>query len=311
MARITKISVDNSWETALARFLEFKRAEGVSETTQNDYTQHVGRFMRKFTNAWSTSDRLSAAAFEYLAEDVAPSTYNNRLIYLRTFFNWCVEKGIIGMNPLANIKKRKAEPRIVNMEADVLRDLLKLPDQSRYTGLRDYTLILLTLDCGIRPSEALRLLPGDFNERAHEIIVPAKIAKTRSSRTLPLADVSVRALRKLILARSDDWGSDTPIFCTYEGRVMSRHTWGDRLEMYSDQLGVHIRPYDLRHVFSLEYIRNGANAFTLQKTLGHSGMEMTRRYVALINEDLKEEHAKASPVKKLMATTKRNTKIKK
>lgn len=311
MARITKISADNSWETALSRFLEFKRAEGLSETTQKDYTQHVGRFMRKFPSAWSTADRLAAAAFEYLAEDVAPSTYNNRLVYLRTFFGWCVERGIIGANPIANIKKKKADPRIVNIEEDILRELLKLPDQSRYTGLRDYSLMLLTLDCGIRPSEALRLLPSDFNERAREICIPAKIAKTRTSRTLPLADITVRAIRKLLSARSSDWGADVPIFCTYEGRQLNRHTWGDRMEMYSDQLGVHIRPYDLRHAFSLEYIRNGANAFSLQKTLGHGGMEMTRRYVALANEDLKEEHAKASPLMKLMATTKRNTKIKK
>lgn len=81
--------------------------------------------------------------------------------------------------------------------------------------------------------------------------------------------------------------------------------------MYSDQLGVHIRPYDLRHAFSLEYILNGANAFALQKTLGHGGMEMTRRYVALANEDLKSEDAKSSPFNKLTATTKRNTVINK
>lgn len=156
----------------------------------------------------------------------------------------------------------------------------------------------MTLDCGIRPSEAFRLLPEDFKERAAEIYIPAKIAKARKSRTLPISDMTVRALRKLLLARPDEWGPDTPIFCTYEGRQMNRHTWGDRLETYSNQLGVHIRPYDLRHVFTLEYIRNGANAFVLQKTLGHGGMEMTRRYIALANEDLKVEHAKASSLMK-------------
>lgn len=111
----------------------------------------------------------------------------------------------------------------------------------------------MTLDCGIRPSEAFRLLPEDFKERAAEIYIPAKIAKARKSRTLPISDMTVRALRKLLLARPDEWGPDTPIFCTYEGRQMNRHTWGDRLETYSNQLGVHIRPYDLRHVFTRVY----------------------------------------------------------
>jgi integrase len=311
LVRIKEVRADHSWESALGRFLEYKRAESLAEQTQNDYTQHVTRFMRRYPTAWSTSDRLAEAAFDYLAEDITPSTYNNRLVYLRTFFNWCVERGIIGSNPIANIKKRKAEPRVVSIDEKILRELLKLPDQDKYTGLRDYCIILITLDCGIRPSEAFRLLPVDFREKAAEIHIPAKIAKARKSRTLPLSDMTVRALRKLLLARPDEWGPDVPIFCTYEGRQLNRHTWGDWLELYSEQLGVHIRPYDLRHAFSLEYIRSGAGAFGLQKMLGHGGMEMTRRYVALANEDLKVEHAKASPLMKLTATTKRNTNIKK
>lgn len=55
-----------------------------------------------------------------------------------------VECGIIGANPIANIKKRKAEPRVVSIDERILRELLKLPDQDRYTGLRDYCLILMT-----------------------------------------------------------------------------------------------------------------------------------------------------------------------
>lgn len=265
MARIKEVRADHSWESALGRFLEYKRAESLAEQTQKDYTQHVSRFMRRYPGAWSTSDRLAEASFEYLAEYIAPSTYNNRLVYLRTFFSWCVERGIIGANPIAKIKKRKAEPRVVSIDEKILSKLLKLPDQDKYTGLRDYCLILISLDCGIRPSEALRLLPVDFRERATEIHIPAKIAKARKSRTLPLSDMTVRAIRKLLLARPEDWGPDTPIFCTYEGRQLNRHTWGDRMEMYSNQLGVHIRPYDLRHALSLEYIRNGANAFRCRK----------------------------------------------
>ncbi|MEK3942492.1 MULTISPECIES: tyrosine-type recombinase/integrase [Paenibacillus] len=46
------------------------------------------------------------------------------------------------------------------------------------------------------------------------------------------------------------------------------------------------RPYDLRHAFSLEFIRNGALAFSLQRTLGHVDITMTKRYVALVDDDL-------------------------
>ncbi|AWB46970.1 integrase [Paenibacillus sp. CAA11] len=298
-----------TWEQALAGFLDYKTAQGISAQTYEDYDKHARLFFKRFPNAWNTPDNLTEGLYAHLSEEVKPATFNNRLIYLRTFLNWCVEKGIITHNPIANMKKRKDEGRVVAVDERILQKLLEMPDQSTFVGLRDYALILLTLDTGIRPKEALTLLPCDFNPASYEIYIPAKNAKTRISRTLPISDITLKTLKRLLAARPAEWGEEAPIFCTYEGRSLNRHTWGDRLEKYTRELGVHIRPYDLRHAFSLEYIRNGANSFALQKTLGHTSMEMTKRYVALVTDDLKAEHAKASPLNKLMKNTKRTTKI--
>ncbi len=57
---------------------------------------------------------------------------------------------------------------------------------------------------------------------------------------------------------------------------MNTQTWGDRLELYGNQLGVRIRPYDIRHSFALLFLRNGGNEFGLQKELGHTDMSMTK-----------------------------------
>ncbi|MGW8957209.1 tyrosine-type recombinase/integrase [Paenibacillus sp. NPDC055715] len=248
---------------------------------------------------------------EHLAEDIASPTFNNRLVYLRTFFKYCVNEGELSANPLATMKKRKTENRAVSVEVDVLNALLAAPNQSTFVGLCDYMLILLMLDAGIRPSEGTKLIPQDFNASLRKVYVPAKVAKGRVARTLPISETTTKAMRKLISVRVSEWGDDVPIFCSYEGRPLNRHTWGDRMEIYCKKIGTHIRPYDLRHVFALEFLRNRANAFATQRALGHSTMEMTRRYVALVNDDLKAEHAKASPVDRLFKSTKakRNTKI--
>lgn len=176
-------------------------------------------------------------------------------------------------------------------------------------GLRDYALILLTLDTGIRPKEALTLVIPDFNAHSQEIYITSEKAKTRISRTLPISIPTIKVIQQLIHVRPDSWSVNAPIFCTLEGKALNRHTWGDRLERYSKELGVHIRPYDLRHTFALEYIRNGANALILQKTLGHSDLTMTKRYVALTNNDLRKEHGVASPINKLMPEKKRLKKL--
>lgn len=52
----------------------------------------------------------------------------------------------------------------------------------------------------------------------------------------------------------------------------------------------------LRHSFVIYYLRNGGNVFALQKELGHTEIDMTKRYVNLTENDLREQHKKASPV---------------
>lgn len=305
LTRISPVGIASSWEELLYDFITYKRVQGISEQTASDYERHVKLFFKRYPDSWESPNQLKTGLHDYLREEIKPATFNNRLVYLRTFFKWCVENEFLNENPIANIKKRKDEGRVVNIDAEVLRKLLDMPDQKTFTGLRDYALILLTLDSGIRPKEALSLIPVDFNPRATEIYIPAKVAKTRVSRTLPISDPTVRAIRKLISVRPPEWGDETPIFCTWEGNQLTRHTWGDRIEYYSNKLGVHIRPYDLRHCFALEYLRGGASAFVLQRTLGHTDMKMTKRYISLLNDDLKVDHAKASPLNNLLSKTKR------
>jgi len=61
----------------------------------------------------------------------------------------------------------------------------------------------------------------------------------------------------------------------------------------------------------LLYLRGGGNAFGLQKTLGHSDMNMSKKYVNLSGTDLQEAHETASPLNRLIDNKKRVGKIKK
>ena len=45
-----------------------------------------------------------------------------------------------------------------------------------------------------------------------------------------------------------------------------------------------------RHTFAVNYLRRGGSVFHLQKVLGHSSFEMTRRYANLMTEDLQAVH---------------------
>lgn len=166
-----------------------------------DYREHVNRFFRRYPEAGKpqAAEALEKSEYDYLGEDgIKPATYNNRLVYLSTFFNWCADKEMIDDNPLLNFKKRKAEGRNVNLDENVIRELLMLPDTTTYTRLRDQALMLFFLDTGIRPKEAFALLESVFYIRALEVEVRQETVKTKASRTLHYSPETVKVIWELL-----------------------------------------------------------------------------------------------------------------
>lgn len=169
--KLTKITNDQrfNYKEALDDFLRWKSAQGRSKRSIKDYEYHVEKFFRVYPEA-ENMEELKKHTLSYLAIDSSPVYYNMKLIHLRAFFDFCLsEEYLSGKNPLAELKRKKTESRIVHIEKDTVRALLILPNQTTFAGLRDYTLILVQLDTGIRPKEAVNLLPVDINTRSGEI----------------------------------------------------------------------------------------------------------------------------------------------
>ncbi|WP_081741800.1 tyrosine-type recombinase/integrase [Ruminiclostridium josui] len=152
-----------------------------------------------------------------MEENIKPATYNLRRAYLKCFFEYLKEEDIISSNPVTTLPKRKAQDKIIDIPIDVLQQLLALPDKTSFTGLVDHCLILLMMDCGIRPKEALTLKVSDFDIKHNCVTILAELAKTGVSRTLPLSIETVRPITKVISSRPKDWNNNVPVFCSCSG----------------------------------------------------------------------------------------------
>ncbi|HHV63227.1 MAG TPA: tyrosine-type recombinase/integrase [Firmicutes bacterium] len=289
----------STWQEALSEFILFKQAQGASPRTVEDYEYHIRLLFTRYPDAWNPLN-FKRAVLEHMAQPVAPATFNIRRKYLKVFFNWCMEEGIFPENPLSGVSKRRDEGRIRSVKQEVLERLLSLPNPKTFTGLRDYALILLSLDVGIRPKEALSLRVWDVDLEDLTITIRREISKTRKTSILPITRQVADALKRLIHARHPQWNKDAPLFCTRDGTPLTVRRWEARLRKYSDILGVNITPYDLRHSFATLFLKDGGHPFALQKILRHSSMDMVKRYVQLTEGDLREQHELASPVRKLL-----------
>jgi len=91
-----------------------------------------------------------------------------------------------------------------------------------------------------------------------------------------------------------------------EGRIVSVED--DVLKRLLELLGK--RMFKCLTTFALSYLRNGGDTLSLQRIMGHTDLTMTKRYVAYTLGDIKEQHAKALPVDKLVPVKKRVGKVK-
>jgi integrase/recombinase XerD len=83
---------------------------------------------------------------------------------LRSFFNYLHREKYITKNPVGNLKLLKYRKNaVVTFSKEQQADLFKQPDLRTFTGIRDYTIMSLLLETGIRANECVGISLGGVN----------------------------------------------------------------------------------------------------------------------------------------------------
>lgn len=156
----------------------------------------------------------------------------------------------------------------------------------------DLAIIMILLDTGIRVGEMHRLTIGDVNLDNGEIYIrPHRSGIKSRSRTVYLGARSRQAICKYIAKLQAQRDLSQTIFDLRGSSI--RFT----LRRIAKNAGIpNVHPHRFRHTFAITYLRNGGDVFTLQRLLGHSTLDMTRKYLDIVRDDLQNAHRYASPV---------------
>jgi len=195
-------------------------------------------------------------------------------------------------NPVRKVKAPKRNKQALpGVEMESIRELLKV------CKLRRDRLIFLTLfDTGVRACELLALDVEDIDLVTGAVTV--RHGKGDKRRTVFVGSKSRKELRAY-LKEQGRWSGALFMTDDCEGRL---HYGGlvRLVERRSKDAG--IKPpgcHDFRRAFAVTMLRNGCDVMKLADMMGHSSLEVLRRYLHLVTDDLQEIHALAGPVDKL------------
>jgi integrase/recombinase XerD len=166
------------------------------------------------------------------------------------------------------------------------------PRAKDFYDRRLHLLALVLLDTGCRITEALTLRVCDVD--LDNMLVTLD-GKGRKQRIVPFSF----ALRKAVHRFVTDFGvkPGLSLFTTRDGVQVRRMTALGGMKLLCERLGFPAPARTLhafRHTFAVNYLRRGGSVFHLQKVLGHSSLEMTRRYANLVTADLQAVHERVS-----------------
>jgi integrase/recombinase XerD len=235
-----------------------------------------------------------------LQKKLAINTINGRIKSCKSFFAFLLQEGYIHHQAAQGLTCLKKENRMIHtFTKEQILQLLNIPNQETFTGLRNYVMMLVLLETGLRASELLNLKVSDVRFKDKEICVQK--GKGRKARIVPIQRTCIRALQ-LYLEIRGDLPTDM-LFVSIDNKPLQLRSFQEILHEYGEMAeiqGVRVSPHTFRHSMAKFYILNGGDPFSLQRILGHASLEMVHTYVQLFSVEIKKQHEKFSPVQNLV-----------
>lgn len=296
MARIKMKNLSPSIEDCFDSFINSRKAKGLSEKTIQTYHYHFAAISKYLDTAVSI-DTLKKADLEKMIAamrdgGLSANSINSYTRTLKSFFSWCNTEGYTEVN----ITLYKAEETVKNTYTDAeLKRLLKRPNMRTcgFTEYRNWVIVNLLLNSGCRAATVRNIQIQDVNLSAATITY--RHTKNGSIQIVPLCSNMVSVLREYMRIR--DGGSAEYLFPNENGQQLTESGLRQAIEKYNLSRGVEKTSIHLfRHSYAERYLKNGGNAFNLQKILGHSTLAMTKHYCKIYDADLVKGYDNFSPL---------------
>ncbi len=293
MLKISK-QLSSSWEELLKNFLQHQKARNLRPATISDYSMMIASFIRFAEDNQIEPRNLNPSNIDEYIVDCqdhknSPVTINTKLRHLKVFLSYWMRNGEIPTFQVGLIKTDEIIKEPYTEEELLL--LIKKPSSDNFTEWRTWALIQFLLGTGARISSVLEVKITDIDFEKEMILF--RQMKNRRQLIIPLSEALAKSMKEWLNLWEHE--PDDYLFPSSKG---GKH------KLYPNSIATNIREYNLRrgvaksgvhrlrHTFAKNFIVNGGGSLQLQQILGHSTLEMTKKYVRLYATDLQQDFEK-------------------
>ena len=266
-------------------------------TKENDFSKiNIKDFDIQTLKKITTNDINSFLSYLALNQGSKPATRARKISTIRIFFAYLFDQKLIDDNPAIGIKTPKQEKRMPKyLSLDDSKKLLNVTaDENDENKERDYAIITLFLNCGLRLSElvGINISNIDFSENRLTVI-----GKGNKERTIYLNKACIKAIQDYMSVRpkdgvkNDSKGSNKALFLSKRKERISNRMVQYIVERELMKAGLDTSKYSthkLRHTAAtLMYQYGHVDIRALQELLGHESIATTEIYTHVSNEQVR------------------------
>ena len=280
------------------------KQRGLSSLTVKSYKQCINQFLTFVSSATNTeydditfqywTAKTISSFLVYLENErqVSASTRNQRLFALRSFLKYArissPELMFLSMEGSALLPAKETKEPVRFLSETAMEALLRQPDDTTKTGLRDMCFMTTMYDTAARDCEMLnlRLNSLDLNGRCPQIRLDGKGNKVRQ---VPIMKKTVCHLKRYIqVYHSSESNMDAWLFYTIshgQKNKMSDDNVARFLKAYATaarqdcpEIPDKVTPHQFRHARAMHLYRHGMSLQMLAEYMGHASIASTQIY---------------------------------
>lgn len=303
----------------IKRFLDYIAIEKrYSARTVGEYgddlkawCKFLGWEVKDFDPSEVAAEDVKLWMIEMLDNGQSPRSVKRRLSAVKSFYKFLLRVGLVKVDITRAIVAPKTDKPLplyfresemqgvkINQERDWNEDM---SEEEQFTHLRDYLMVEMLYQTGMRRAELVGLKEVDVDTRQQQVRVFGKRAKER---IVPIGEGLCELIEEYRKNKCSFLGESAGVgtFLVRKNRKgewveMDAHTLYNIVRARMGEVSTLKKhsPHVLRHTFATSMLNNGADIRTIQSLLGHASLAATQVYTHATFEQMKEAYEAAHP----------------